>query len=284
MKKPLKQNPIQPEPLLVQALKQSEQVKDKVEACALELSMVNTVLKDELVEHLPLEEIQAALTQSEKIEDKVQECAEDLHQVNKDLAEEIRERKKLEQQLYDSEVQEEKNRYLAYHDVITGLANRSLFNDRIEQALAQAERHARAFAVLFIDLDKFKSINDTYGHDIGDKVLQMVATRLQACVRDEDTVCRTGGDEFLCLLMEVNDEADVAPIADSMIGKISEACEFTDAKLIVKPSIGIAIYPQDGTTAEVLLKNADAAMYKAKQNSEGVFFFNRLAVQAPPAS
>ena len=284
MKTPLKQKTIPTEPLLVKALNQSEQVKDKVEACAVELSMVNTVLKDELIEHLPLEQIQAALTQSEKIEDKVQECAEDLHQVNKDLAEEIQERKKLEQQLYDSEVQEEKNRYLAYHDVITGLANRSLFNDRIEQALAQAERHARAFAVLFIDLDKFKSINDTYGHDIGDKVLQMVAARLQACVRDEDTVCRTGGDEFLCLLMEVNEEADVASIADSMIGKISEACEFTDAKLIVKPSIGIAIYPQDGTTAEVLLKNADAAMYKSKQNSEGFFFFNRLAVQAPPAS
>ena len=284
MKTPLKQKTIPTEPLLVKALNQSEQVKDKVEACAVELSMVNTVLKDELIEHLPLEQIQAALTQSEKIEDKVQECAEDLHQVNKDLAEEIQERKKLEQQLYDSEVQEEKNRYLAYHDVITGLANRSLFNDRIEQALAQAERHARAFAVLFIDLDKFKSINDTYGHDIGDKVLQMVAARLQACVRDEDTVCRTGGDEFLCLLMEVNEEADVASIADSMIGKISEACEFTDAKLIVKPSIGIAIYPQDGTTAEVLLKNADAAMYKSKQNSEGFFFFNRLAVQTPPAS
>ena len=196
---------------------------------------------------------------------------------NTALAEEIDERKKLEQELRDSKVQEEKNRYLAYHDVTTGLANRALFNDRLDHALAQAERHAWSLAVMFIDLDKFKSINDTYGHDIGDKVLQIVAARLQTCVRDEDTVSRVGGDEFLCLLMEVNEDANVANIAESMIGKISEACELNDVKLIVKPSIGIAIYPRDGTTAEVLLKNADAAMYKAKQDSEGYFFFNRLA-------
>ena len=277
MDKALEKDPVKPEPLLVKALNQSEQVKNKVEECAQELSQVNTVLKEELVEHLSLEEIQGALTQSEEIEDKVQECAEDLHSVNTALAEEIDERKKLEQKLRDSKVQEEKNRYLAYHDVTTGLANRALFNDRLDHALAQAERHAWSLAVMFIDLDKFKSINDTYGHDIGDKVLQIVAARLQICVRDEDTVSRVGGDEFLCLLMEVNEDANVANIAESMIGKISEACELNDVKLIVKPSIGIAIYPRDGTTAEVLLKNADAAMYKAKQDSEGYFFFNRLA-------
>ena len=277
MDKALEKDPVKPEPLLVKALNQSEQVKNKVEECAQELSQVNTVLKEELVEHLSLEEIQGALTQSEEIEDKVQECAEDLHSVNTVIAEEIDERKKLEQKLHDSKVQEEKNRYLAYHDVTTGLANRALFNDRLDHALAQAERHAWSLAVMFIDLDKFKSINDTYGHDIGDKVLQIVAARLQICVRDEDTVSRVGGDEFLCLLMEVNEDANVANIAESMIGKISEACELNDVKLIVKPSIGIAIYPRDGTTAEVLLKNADAAMYKAKQDSEGYFFFNRLA-------
>lgn len=277
MDKALEKDPVKPEPLLVKALNQSEQIKNKVEECAQELSQVNTVLKEELVEHLSLEEIQGALTQSEEIEDKVQECAEDLHSVNTALAEEIDERKKLEQKLRDSKVQEEKNRYLAYHDVTTGLANRALFNDRLDHALAQAERHAWSLAVMFIDLDKFKSINDTYGHDIGDKVLQIVAARLQICVRDEDTVSRVGGDEFLCLLMEVNEDANVANIAESMIGKISEACELNDVKLIVKPSIGIAIYPRDGTTAEVLLKNADAAMYKAKQDSEGYFFFNRLA-------
>lgn len=276
MDKALMQEPVQSQPLLVKALNQSEQVKIKVEECAQELSGVNAALKEELVEHLSVDEIQDALTQSEKIEDKVQECAEDLHLVNAALAEEIRERKKLEQKLCDSEAQEEKNRYLAYHDITTGLPNRALFNDRLDQALAQAERHTRSFAVMFIDLDKFKGINDTYGHGMGDKVLQIVATRLQTCVRDEDTVSRVGGDEFLCLLMEIDEDANAAKVADSMIRKISEACEINDVKLNVKPSIGIAIYPRDGTSAEVLVKNADAAMYKAKQGSDGYVFFNPL--------
>ena len=276
MDKALERDTVKPAPLLEKALSQSEQVKNKVEECAQELAVVNTVLKEELVEHLPLEDIQEALTQSEKIEEKVQECAEDLHVVNTALAEEITERKKLEQQLVDSEAEEEKNRYLAYHDATTGLANRTLFNDRLDQALVQAERHARSFAIMFIDLDKFKHINDTYGHDIGDKVLHSVGERLQACVRDEDTVSRIGGDEFLCLLMEVEEEASVASIADSMVEKCAQPCEIQDLSLIVKPSIGIAIYPRDGTTSEMLIKNADAAMYKAKQGKGGYFLFAQL--------
>ena len=277
MDKALERDTVKPAPLLEKALSQSEQVKNKVEECAQELAVVNTVLKEELVEHLPLEDIQEALTQSEKIEEKVQECAEDLHVVNTALAEEITERKKLEQQLVDSEAEEEKNRYLAYHDATTGLANRTLFNDRLDQALVQAERHARSFAIMFIDLDKFKNINDTYGHDIGDKVLHTVGERLQACVRDEDTVSRIGGDEFLCLLMEVEEEASVASIADSMVEKCAQPCEIQDLSLIVKPSIGIAIYPRDGTSSETLIKNADAAMYKAKQGKGGYFFFAQIS-------
>lgn len=268
---------VKPEPLLVKALNQSEQVKNKVEECAQELSLVNTVLKEELDEHLSLEDIQDALTQSEKIEDKVQECAEDLHAVNTALAEEITERKKLEQKLSESEAQEERNRYLAYHDITTGLANRALFNEKLDYALIQAERHSWSIAVMYMDLDKFKSINDTYGHDVGDKALQIVGERLQACVRAEDTVCRTGGDEFLCLLIEVQEDADVAIIAGLMFDKISGTCEINDLKLAVKPSIGIAVYPRDGNTAEALLKNADTAMYKAKQDNGGYFFYNRLA-------
>ena len=276
MDKTSERDTVKPAPLLEKALNQSEQVKSKVEECAQELAAVNTVLQEELIEHLPLEDIQEALAQSEKIEDKVQECAEDLHVVNAALAEEITERKKLEQKLVDSEAEEEKNRYLAYHDATTGLANRTLFNDRLDQALAQAERHSRSFAIMFIDLDKFKNINDTYGHDIGDKVLHTVGERLQACVRDEDTVSRIGGDEFLCLLMEVEEEASVANIADAMVEKCAHPCEIQNLSLIVKPSIGIAIYPRDGTTSEMLIKNADAAMYKAKQGKGGYFFFAQL--------
>ncbi len=278
MDKTLVQTPIPVEPQLAKALSQTQQVKNTLEVCAEELTSVNSVLKEELVEHLTLDEIQDALTKSEDIEDKVQECAEDLHSVNVALAEEIAERKKLEEKLLDAKAQEEKNRYLAYHDVTTGLANRALLNDRLAQAMAQAERHARSFAVLFIDLDQFKSINDTYGHAVGDQVLKMVGANLQACVRDEDTVSRLGGDEFLCLLMEVEEDANVAKVAESMIKKVSAPCEINHVMLGVKPSIGIALYPRDGTSAETLLKNADAAMYKAKQDSNGFVFFNRLSV------
>jgi len=275
MKKMLKSSAAKGSPLLVRALTQSEQVKDKVETCAVELSEVNTVLKGELIEHLPLEDIQMALKQSAHVEHQVQECAADLHQVNRNLAKEISARKKLEKRMDDTAAEEEKNRYLAYHDTTTGLANRALFNDRIEQALAQSERHDRAFAVLFIDLDKFKAINDAFGHGAGDKVLQTVATRLQTCVREEDTVSRIGGDEFLCLLMEVNDEADVAHIAEAIVGTIAQIEPLGESQLKVTASIGIAIYPGDGTTAEALIKNADSSMYRAKQKGEGYSFFNR---------
>ena len=275
MKKKLKSSAAKGSPLLVRALTQSEQVKEKVETCAVELSEVNTVLKGELIEHLPLEDIQMALEQSAHVEHQVQECAADLHQVNRNLTKEISARKKLEKRMDDTAAEEEKNRYLAYHDTTTGLANRALFNDRIEQALAQSERHERAFAVLFIDLDKFKAINDAFGHGAGDKVLQMVATRLQTCVREEDTVSRIGGDEFLCLLMEVNNEADVAHIAEAIVGTIAQIEPLGENQLKVTASIGIAIYPGDGTTAEALIKNADSSMYRAKQKGEGYSFFNR---------
>lgn len=277
MEKALEHDTVRREPLLAKVLNQSEQIKAKVEECAQELSSVNLVLKEELVENVSVDDIQEALIKSEQIEDKVQECAEDLHTVNTALANEITERKKLEKKLSDTEVQEEKNRYLAYHDVITGLANIALFNDRLAQALVQAERHSRSLGVMFIDLDKFKSINDTHGHDTGDQVLKMVASQLQTCVRDEDTISRRGGDEFLCLLVEVNEDANVEKIANFMIEKISKVCEINNVKITVRPSIGIAIYPKDGTSADVLLKNADAAMYKAKQDKKGYVFFNQLS-------
>lgn len=275
MNQPPKSSTTQAEPLLVKALIQSEQVKNKVEECAQDLSLVNTVLKVELDEQLGSGEIQEALMQSEKIEEKVQECAEDLHAINTTLAQEVRERKKLEQKLSDSKAQEERARYLAYHDITTGLANRALLNERLDHALIQAERHNWSLAIMYMDLDKFKSINDTYGHHVGDKVLQLVGERLQACVRAEDTISRIGGDEFLCLLIEVKDDSDVAKVAELMFRNISATCEINHIKLVIKPSIGIAMYPRDGVTAEVLLKNADAAMYKAKQGKDNYFFYSR---------
>ena len=148
-----------------------------------------------------------------------------------------------------------------------------LFSDRLKNALAQARRHEWHLAVMFIDLDKFKSINDSYGHDAGDKVLKIVSERLQTSVRGADTVGRQGGDEFLYLMLEVKDEADVAHIAEKIIENVTQPCEFDGLTMTVKPSIGIALYPQDGRSANVLLKNADSAMYKAKQSARGYSFY-----------
>jgi len=272
---------------LIDALNQSELIKDKVEECAQELSSINEVLKEEITEHLPLEQIEEALHKSEEVEDKVQECADDLSLVNQTLAEEVRERRKLERklavsqieladtqaELSDIQVQEKRARHLAFHDFVTGLPNRSLFDDRLKNALAQARRHAWRLAVMFIDLDKFKGINDTHGHDAGDKVLKIVSERLQTLVRGADTVGRQGGDEFLYLMLEVNGEADVASAAGKIIENIAQPCEFDGLKLSVRPSIGIALYPEDGRSAHVLLKNADSAMYKAKQGDKGYCFY-----------
>lgn len=261
-------------PMLTKALVRSEQVKTKVEECAEGLSLVNTVLKVELDEALGTGEIQDVLQQSELIEEKVQECAQDLQAINAALAQEIRERRKLEQKLSDSKAAEERARYLAYHDITTGLANRALFNERLAHALLQAERHGWTLAVMYLDLDKFKTINDTHGHPVGDKVLQLVGKRLQGCIRAEDTISRIGGDEFLCLLMEVKNDRAVAKVAELMVKKVSEPCEMNQIKLVIQPSIGIALYPKDGTTAETLLKVADATMYRAKEGKTNYCFYS----------
>jgi len=274
---------------LVKALNQSEQVKEKVQECAEELSSVNEVLKHEITEHLPLEQVERALHQSEEVEAKVQECADDLSLVNQTLAEEIRQRKKLERklaeskselaetqaELSDTQVQEKRARHLALHDFVTGLPNRTLLNDRLNTALALAKRHTWRLAVMFLDLDKFKSINDTHGHGVGDEVLKIVSQRLQRSVRGADTVGRQGGDEFLYLMHEIKDEADVENAAAKIIENIAEPFEVDGLKLTVKPSIGIAIYPQDGNSANDLIKNADSAMYEAKQSDTGYSFYAR---------
>ena len=161
---------------------------------------------------------------------------------------------------------------------MTGLPNLTLFNDRFRHALAQAKRHVWRLAVMFIDLDDFKSVNDTYGHDVGDRVLQIVAKRLSTVVRGGDTVSRRGGDEFLFLMLEVKDETTVAKLAAKIIENIGEACEVEGLKLTVRPSIGIAIYPEDGQSPQELLKNADTAMYAAKQQKKGASFYSQVAV------
>lgn len=268
---------------LARALNQSQDLRNKLERCAGELSSLIAVLEQEIAQHLPIGQIEHALDRSEEVESKVQEAAEDVSSMSRDLEQGIKEHKNLERRLSSSRTQGKKARYLAFHDSVTGLPNRTLFNDRLSHALAQAERHAWPVVVMFIDLDKFKSINDSYGHDVGDKALQMVAQRLQASLRAEDTVSRYGGDEFLCMISGFEDELHIANIAKKIISNIAEPCEVNGAKITMSPSIGIAVYPPNGETAEVLLKKADAAMYRAKQNHKGYLFVHESAALGKPA-
>ena len=168
-----------------------------------------------------------------------------------------------------------KMRHLAQHDFLTNLPNRVLLNDRITQAIALARRHGTYLAVLFLDLDKFKHINDSLGHVVGDNLLQSVATRLMACVRTSDTVSRQGGDEFVILLAEDRRAEDAALIAEKVLAAFASPHIIAGHELHASTSIGISIYPADGQDAETLIKNADTAMYHAKERGRNNYQFFR---------
>jgi diguanylate cyclase (GGDEF)-like protein len=156
--------------------------------------------------------------------------------------------------------------HLAKHDVLTNLPNRSLLTDRLSQSIALAQRHGEKVALLYLDLDHFKHINDSLGHAVGDLLLQSIAKRLLACVRGSDTVCRQGGDEFVVLLVEIATAEDAALTAKKLIASIAQPHLIDAHRLHVTVSIGMSIYPDDGKDAEALIKNADTAMYYAKRN------------------
>ncbi len=164
--------------------------------------------------------------------------------------------------------------HLAQHDTLTDLPNRLLLNDRLSQSLALARRQRKKLAVLYLDIDRFKHVNDVSGHAVGDRLLQSVAARLLACVRESDTVSRRGGDEFVILLAEVAHAYDASVAAEKMLAAMREPHDLGDRKVHVTASIGIVTYPQDGTTSDALLRNADAAMYRAKDcGRNGYQFF-----------
>jgi diguanylate cyclase (GGDEF)-like protein/PAS domain S-box-containing protein len=154
---------------------------------------------------------------------------------------------------------------LAHFDVLTGLPNRLLLHDRLYQALEVAKRNGWITAVMFVDIDRFKYVNDTLGHDAGDRLLQAIAARLSNVVRSEDTVGRLGGDEFAVVLAQVGDVLDAANVATKLLHAIREPLVLNGTEIVVSGSIGITLYPQDGVRAECLLKNADSAMYRAKE-------------------
>ena len=174
--------------------------------------------------------------------------------------------------------------YLAQHDALCGLANRALLNDRLSHAIMAADRHGGKLAVLFVDVDRFKHINDSFGHSIGDRLLQSVAQRLLACVRSSDTVGRFGGDEFVVVLSEVSHGEDAAISAEKLLVALSQPYNIDAHSLHVTASIGIAVYPDDGLDAETLLRNSDISMYQAKQTGRNRHYcyeknMNRIAAE-----
>ena len=179
---------------------------------------------------------------------------------------------------------EAKLHHMAHHDMLTGLSNRVSLKDRLEHALALARRESSRVALLFIDLDRFKSINDTLGHHVGDELLIAVSQRLRQCVRESDLVARLGGDEFVVMLPGLDQSAAAASVAEKIVASIGEPYLIGAHTLYTTPSVGIAIYPEDGADGESLMRDADAAMYHAKSAGRNNFQFfdakmNELAVE-----
>ena len=170
--------------------------------------------------------------------------------------------------------------YLAQHDFLTGLPNRVMLTERLSQAIGLAHRHRKQVALLFLDLDYFKHINDSLGHAIGDQLLQSVAARLTACVRSTDTVCRQGGDEFVILLAEIEQLQDVAHVAEKLLATLAVPQHIGGHELHVTLSIGISIYPDDGDDVDTVMQNADTAMYHAKASGRNNYQFFRADMNA----
>ena len=157
--------------------------------------------------------------------------------------------------------------YFGYHDELTGLPNRSLLLDRLKQAIVQSARHHNHVALLFIDLDKFKSVNDSLGHAAGDKLLQLVAERLTACIRYGDTACRYGGDEFVIMLPEIDGQENAAAVTEKIRATLDAPYELDGNFIEIAASIGTAVYRNNGQDCSDLIKQADNAMYLAKMHS-----------------
>lgn len=162
--------------------------------------------------------------------------------------------------------------HIAHHDSLTGLPNRLLFLDRFCQSIKHAKRNKENVCILFLDLDRFKEVNDSFGHDTGDKLLKIVSSRLLECVREEDTIARLGGDEFTIIIENIQMN-DIKKVADKIINTMQDAVVVNESKVYVTSSIGISIYPDDGESTDILLRNADTAMYKAKSLGKNTYQF-----------
>lgn len=272
-----------PAEYLTEVLGQSRHIHALIKQTAEEISSVNTDIERALAT-TPLQaathcgglELKSALDKNEAVVRQLRDVAEQLTAVNESLQIEIRDRTMIDHQLAAAEEQEKGSRNAALHDKLTALPNRALFNDRLEHGIAQAKRHQWILAVMFVDLNKFKSINDAYGHQAGDAVLQTIATRLKRTTRNADTISRFGGDEFLCVLTQLHEQNEIAMIAAKILKAIQAPCDLRVGDAIVNPclgaSIGISVFPKDGASAAALIKRADEAMYGAKESKSGFAF------------
>lgn len=226
-----------------------------------------------------------------RVRDTVLECVEALQQLRTSRMDESVLRQQLELadfdpstalaqtrvQLAGTQAEAHGAKHLALHDPLTALPNRRLFRTRLDHALALAQSQWRPIAVLYLDLDDFKPINDVHGHDTGDQLLQIVALRLRRALRPEDTVSRVGGDEFACLLADVPSRQQLRQLVCKLFDTVSGPLKIGQARLTVRPSIGVAEGPFAGVTSELLLKQADEAMYHAKNQRTGYAFFDQRA-------
>jgi diguanylate cyclase len=218
----------------------------------------------------------------------VLDCVAALDQLHATLSHELGRRQGLELQVFDAltelaqvraelvgtRSEEKRSRHLALHDSLTSLPNHGCFRDRLCRALARAESERQALAVLYLDLDDFRSINTSHGRDVGDDVLRIVAARLTRALRTDDLVGRLGGDEFACMLTDWASQEQLSQVACNLYDTVSAPVQLGEIKLTVHPSIGIAMRPAAGATCEALIKNADAAMLHAKRLQSGYAFFD----------
>ena len=261
---------------LTGVLEQSEHIHVQIMQSAKELRLVNAGIEHALANSDPRPGVKSALDKNEAVARQLQDASERLTAVSQALHIEIRDRTMVDHQLAAAVEQEEASRAAALHDRLTALPNRVLFEDRLEHGISQARRHRWILAVMFLDLNKFKSINDTYGHQAGDAVLRAVAMRLKHSTRSDDTISRFGGDEFLCVLTQLHEQNEIAMIAAKILKAIQAPCDLRVGDVIVSPrleaAIGISMFPKDGASAAALIKRADEAMYRAKLNQSGFAF------------
>jgi diguanylate cyclase (GGDEF)-like protein len=262
---------------LAKALIESERIKAIVDQAATDISCVTRVITQAMIDSPEIHSIEVALEQISAANSKVRLASAKLSVVTEELQGEARDRDMLDHRFAAALEQNEGTRQASLHDILATLPNRALFNERLQAAIAHAKKDGVTVAVMFVDLDDFKRINDSFGHAVGDRVLQTIARRLKAHTRDADTVSRHSGDEFLYLASHVRDESNIELIAQKLLREIQapldiDVPERENFQGAITASIGISVFPKDGATPDLLVGSADAAMYQAKRRKCGLAF------------